>query len=157
MEKLDQVGSILGEELEVLISFEAATQRMLTCDTERLEEEMRQRDQLMERLQRLDKELAELCGEAGEEGEAVFAAARGRGEPDAMPGELLEIYNKALELRAVLGRFPESEMQALMRLRLEQEKVLMKIKATNQGSTAKAARFFSVGSGQGRGSRLGRA
>lgn len=157
MGKLDRVGGILTEELEVLIAFEAATQRMLTCDTERLEEEMRQRERLIQRLQRLDGELAELCGEAGEEGEAVFAAARGQGEPDTMPGELLEIYNQALALRAVLARLPESEMQALMRLRLEQEKVLMKIKAANQGGTAKAARFFSVGSGQGRGSRLGRA
>jgi len=157
MVKIEEVVGILEEERKVLLDFEAVTQEMLTCGTERLEGMVRERQRLLERLQGLEEELAGLCGEDTENGEAVFAAARGRGEPSEMQGELLEVYRKALELRAVLSRFPESEVQARMRVRLEQEKLLTKIKATNRGSAAKAARFYSAGAGTSGSGRLGRA
>ena len=75
----------------------------------------------------------------------------------ALPEELGPVYRAAMEAQAVLSRLPESEVQAIMRLRLEQEQMLKRIKAANQGSAAKASRFYSTGSSTGGGSRLGRA
>ena len=85
------------------------------------------------------------------------AAAQAKAEPSALPEELGPVYRAAMEAQAVLSRLPESEVQAIMRLRPEQERILEQIKSTNQGSAAKAARFYSVGAGQGGSSRLGHA
>lgn len=157
MIKTERVVEILGEERELLLSFESVTQEMLTCRTEQLEEKMGVRQQLLEKIQGLEGELEELCEAAGEAGAEMLRAARGAGEPSAMSGALLEVYEKGMGVRTVLSRFPESEVQAMMRLRLEQEKVLLRIKAANQGSAAKAARFYSAGAAQSGSSRLGKA
>ena len=156
MIKTERVTELLEEERELLLSFEAVTQEMLTCQAEQLEEKMKVRQRLLEEIQKREEELEELCG-AGEAGAEVLAAARGQREPDGLDGELLAVYERGMGVRTVLSRFPESEVQAMMRLRLEQEKLLMRIKAANQGSAAKAARFYSAGAVQGGGSRLGRA
>lgn len=157
MVDLDRMLELLEEKRQRLLAFEEATQEMLTCRREQLEEQMKERQRLLEGIQRAERELEELCGKAGEEGALALCAAQAGAEPSALPGELLPVYQAAMEVRAVLSRFPESEVQAMMRLRLEQEQILEQIKNTNQGSAAKAARFYSVGSGQGGGSRLGRA
>ncbi len=157
MVDLDRMLELLEEKRQRLLAFEEATQEMLTCRREQLEEQMKERQRLLEGIQRAEQELEELCKEAGEEGEQALCAAQAGAEPSALPEELLPVYRAAMEVRTVLSRFPESEVQAMMRLRLEQEQILEQIKNTNQGSAAKAARFYSVGAGQGGGSRLGRA
>lgn len=154
---LDKMLELLEQERQLLLAFEEATQVMLTCRQERLEEQMKERQRLLEEIQQTEQALKELCGEAGEEGGLALAAAQARAEPSALPEGLLPVYQAAMEVQAVLSRFPESEVQAMMRLKLEQERILEQIKNTNQGSAAKAARFYSVGAGQGGGSRLGRA
>lgn len=149
---------ILREETRLLLDFEAATQEMLTCSVERLEGEMGKRERLLSAIQQREEELAALCREAGEEGQILLDAAKGRADWEALPEALREVYGCGQEVRAVLSRFPESEVQARLRLRQEQERMLMKIKAANQGSAAKASRFYAAGTaGTGGGTRLGRA
>lgn len=109
------------------------------------------------KIQKREEELSALCQKAGEEGQRLLDAAKGRSEVETLPEDYREIYRLGQEIRTVLSRFPESEVQALLRLRLEQEQMLKRIKAANQGSAAKASRFYSAGSSTGGGSRLGRA
>lgn len=154
---LEQVLDILEEKRRLLLGFEEVTQRMLTCGTEQLEKEMGERQRLLEAVQKQERELEELCSGAGPEGEALLEVARGQGEVSQLSGEMLRVYEKAMELRAVLSRFPESEVQAMMRLRLEQEKLLEKIKTANQRGAAKAARFYVTGAAQSGGGKLGKA
>ena len=153
MVDLDKMLELLEEKRQLLLAFEAVTQGMLTCP----EEQLKGRQRLLERLRELETELAELCSRAGEDGALARAAAQAKAEPSALPEELGPVYRAAMEAQAVLSRLPESEVQAIMRLRLEQERILEQIKSTNQGSAAKAARFYSVGAGQGGSSRLGHA
>ncbi len=157
MVDLDKMLELLEEKRQLLLAFEAVTQVMLTCQEEQLGEQLKGRQRLLERLRELETELAELCSRAGEDGALARAAAQAKAEPSALPEELGPVYRAAMEAQAVLSRLPESEVQAIMRLRLEQERILEQIKSTNQGSAAKAARFYSVGAGQGGSSRLGHA
>lgn len=150
---LPEVLTVLEEKRQLLRKIEDATQRMLTCASPRLEELMAEREKLVERLQRADERMEELCRDQ-EDGPAVLDAAAGRGEPN---GPLEEVYQAARQLRAILSRLRESETQAVLRLKQEQLEILEKIKTANQGGAAKAARFYSVGSSQAGGSRLGRA
>lgn len=152
-----RAADILREETRLLLDFEAATQEMLTCSVERLEGEMGKRERLLAAIQQREEELAALCQGAGEEGRLLMDAAKGRSDWETLPEGLREVYGHGQEVRAVLSRFPESEVQARLRLRQEQERMLMKIKAANQGSAAKASRFYAAGAATGGGARLGRA
>ena len=152
-----RAAEILREETRLLLDFEAATQEMLTCSAERLEEAMARREQLLAGIQGQEEALAALCRGAGEAGGALMDAAKGRSDWEALPEDLREVYDRGREVRAVLSRFPESEVQARLRLRQEQERLLLKIKAANRGSAAKASRFYAAGSAPGGGTKLGRA
>ena len=152
-----RAAAILAQEQELLLAFEAATQEMLTCAVDHLEGEMGKREKLLAEIQKREEELSALCQKAGEEGQRLLDAAKGRSEVETLPEDYREIYRLGQEIRTVLSRFPESEVQARLRLRLEQEQMLKRIKAANQGSAAKASRFYSAGSSTGGGSRLGRA
>lgn len=150
---IPEVLRLLEEKRQLLCRVEDATQRMLTCSSAQLEELMRERERLVAELQKADAQMEELC-RGQEDGQAVLDAAAGRGDA---AGPLTEVDQAAQRLRTVLSRLRESETQALLRLKQEQLEILEKIKATNQGGAAKAARFYSVGSAPGTGSRLGKA
>ena len=88
MIKTERVTELLEEERELLLSFEAVTQEMLTCQAEQLEEKMKVRQRLLEEIQKREEELEELCGagEAGAEAappeEDAESLASGPEEPD---------------------------------------------------------------------------
>ena len=142
-----QVARLLERKWQLLRQVEEATQRMLDCPGEQLEELMWEREKLIKGLQKADAELEESCRDQ-EDGEQVLAAPSGR---------LEEVGQAAQRLRTVLSRLRESESQAMLRLKQEQLEILEKIKAANQGGAAKAARFYSQSAGGSMGSRLGRA
>ena len=150
-----QVARLLERKWQLLRQVEEATQRMLDCPGEQLEELMWEREKLIKGLQKADAELEESCRDQ-EDGEQVLAAASGRWE-EPPSGRLEEVGQAAQRLRTVLSRLRESESQAMLRLKQEQLEILEKIKAANQGGAAKAARFYSRSAGGGTGSRLGRA
>ena len=150
-----QVARLLERKWQLLRQVEEATQRMLDCPGEQLEELMWEREKLIKGLQKADAELEESCRDQ-EDGEQVLAAARGRwGEPPS--GRVEEVGQAAQRLRTVRSRPRESEAQAMLRLKQEQLEILEKIKAANQGGAAKAARIYSQSAGGSTGSRLGRA
>ena len=150
-----QVARLLERKWQLLRQVEEATQRMLDCPGEQLEELMWEREKLIKGLQKADAELEESCRDQ-EDGEQVLAAASGRWE-EPPSGRLEEVGQAAQRLRTVLSRLRESESQAMLRLKQEQLEILEKIKAANQGGAAKAARYKTQSAGGSTGSRLGRA
>lgn len=146
---------LLEENHTRLCRFEAATQQMLTCPTHLLTEFAKQRQGLVEELEGQQRKLEALCSQQPD-GEVVLAAAAAHGQAPDPTDPLYEVFAAALENRAVVNRLPESELQAKQRLQLEQEQILKKIRATNQGAAAKASRFYAVGAAGG-GTRLGNA
>lgn len=153
---LRRVLELLEQKRQLLCRVEEATQGMLACPGQQLEELMGERERLIQQLQKADEELEELCRDQ-EDGEAVLAAAGGRWEGEMPSGGLAEVCLGAQRLRTVLSRLRESETQAMLRLKQEQLEILEKIKAANQGGAAKAARFYSQAGASGTSSRLGKA
>ena len=150
-----QVARLLERKWQLLRQVEEATQRMLDCPGEQLEELMWEREKLIKGLQKADAELEESCRDQ-EDGEQVLAAASGRWE-EPPSGRLEEVGQAAQRLRTELSRLRQSESQAMLRLKQEQLEILEKLTAANQGAAAKAARFYSPSAGGSTGSRLGRA
>lgn len=152
----EKVLELLEEDRELVCRFEEVTQEMLTCTREQLEEKMRERERILGKIKAREEALGKLC-QGLENGAEVLEAAHARADISCLAEELRPIYEKALEVQAVLSRFPESEVQAMMRVKQEQERILEQIKAANKGGAAKAARFYSMGRGQSGGTKLGRA
>lgn len=154
MNQLIYLQETLQKQYRLLCHFEEATQEMLFCPVERLEELVLKRQELLDEIDALSREL-----DSRFEGDTAYRALTNvlEGEMDAslLPEELQEAYTAGMRIRTVLSRLRESDMQATLRLRTEQEIILKQIKAVNQGHSAKAARFFS-GPGGGS-SRLGNA
>lgn len=153
---LAKILEIMERVRQQLRSIEKITQQMITCPSERLVTLMIQRNDLMDALEKADREMKELC-KGQEDGPAVLDAAVGKGEINQLSGAMLEIYQAGQGHRAIFSRLREGEMQAVLRLKQEQLEILEKIKSTNQGGAAKASRFFSVGSAGGGFNRLGKA
>ena len=97
-----QVARLLERKWQLLRQVEEATQRMLDCPGEQLEELMWEREKLIKGLQKADAELEESCRDQ-EDGEQVLAAASGRWE-EPPSGRLEEVGQAAQRLRTVLSR-----------------------------------------------------
>ena len=110
-----QVARLLERKWQLLRQVEEATQRMLDCPGEQLEELMWEREKLIKGLQKADAELEESCRDQ-EDGEQVLAAASGRWE-EPPSGRLEEVGQAAQRLRTVLSRLRESDSQAMLRLK----------------------------------------
>ena len=113
MNQLIYLQETLQKKYQLLCRFEEATQEMLSCPAEELEELVARRQELLDQIDRLSRELD----------------SRFQGD------ETYQVLTDVLQ-----GRL---DMQATLRIRTEQEIILKQIKAVNQGHSAKAARFFS--------------
>ncbi len=154
---LAQIQQILQEKQQLLLLFEEETQQMLTCPSALLAEKMEERQRLIGLIDGLDQRLETLTGQSGEE-KAIRQAISGQCSCADLPQSMETLYNESVKNRTVLSRLRESDLQAALRLRAEQEMVLEQIKSANQRSGAKAARFYAAsGSVKSKGSRLGNA
>jgi len=157
MYDLIQIQQVLQEKQQLLQLFEEETQEMLTCPSELLEEQVRERQKLINLIEDLDQKLDTLIRRS-QDAEPIREAISGRRSCESLPEGMESICNAAIQIRVILSRLRESDLQAAMRLRLEQEHILKRIKSANQGVGAKAARFYSVAdSSQSNRSRLGNA
>lgn len=155
MEQLIDLKESLQQKYQLLCRFEEATQEMLVCPPEKLEELVARRQELLRQIDALSRELdGRFQGDASYQ--ALTDALQGSLDASLLPGELQEAYEAGMQGRAVLSRLRESDMQATLRIKTEQEIILKQIKAVNQGHGAKAARFFSGAEG-GASSKLGNA
>lgn len=157
MYNLIQFQQILQEKQQLLQLFEEETQEMLTCPSELLEEQVRERQKLISLIENLDQKLDTLIRHS-QDAESIRKAVSGRCSCESLPEDMEPICSAAIQVRAILSRIRESDLQAALRLRLEQERILERIKSANQGVGAKAARFYSTAdSSKSARSRLGNA
>ncbi len=156
MTNLSQILETLQKKQQVLLLFEEATQQMLSCPAEQLEELVEERQSLLAKIDSLEKQLQTLCQEDPDK-EQLISAIGGRTDAGDFPEDLQPLYEEGMKIRAVFSRLRQSDQQAQLRLKTEQNRILKKIKQMNQGTNAKAARFYSnAGASDGR-SRLGNA
>ena len=150
----EQILRLLAEKKQLMLEFEKATEEMLSCPFELLQPMVRQREEKMLQMQALDAKIKGMCG--GKDGMMVLAAAENDCNRAALPAQLQQIYDAGMQIKTIVFRLKESNVQATFRLRNEQKQILKKIKATNQSPAAQAARFSSPAAQRGPG-KLGKA
>lgn len=156
MTNFSQIQQTLQKKQQTLLEFEQATQQMLSCPAEQLEELVAERQRLLAKIDGLERELGALCQEDPDR-EQLLSAIAGQADAGSFPEPLQLLYEEGIKIRTVFSRLRQSDQQAQLRLKTEQAQILKHIKKMNQGANAKAARFYSgAGAGDGR-SRLGNA
>jgi len=150
----EQIQRLLAEKKQLMLSFEESTEEMLFCPFEQLQPLVLQREEKMLQMQALDAKIKGMCG--GKDGAMVLAAAENDCNRAALPAQLQQIYDAGMQIKTIVFRLKESNMQATFRLRNEQKQILKKIKATNKSPAAQAARFSSPTAQRGPG-KLGKA
>ena len=150
----EQIQRLLAEKKQLMLSFEESTEEMLFCPFEQLQPLVLQREEKMLQMQALDAKIKGMC--SGKGGAMVLAAAENDCNRAALPAQLQQIYDAGMQIKTIVFRLKESNVQATFRLRNEQKQILKKIKATNQSPAAQAARFSSPAVQRGPG-KLGKA
>ena len=156
MFNLMQIQQLLQEKQQLLLHFEEVTQRMLLCSTEELQAQVFERERTMDLVNSLDQRMAVLSEETPER-PFLISLLNGCADIENLPESVKPLYNEALKIRSILSRLQETDIQAAIRLRLEQEKILEKIKMANQGSSAKAAKFYSSSATRNTSGKIGNA
>lgn len=144
MDILHAVQELLYKKQSEMLAFEEVTQNMLTCTREKLIESMQEREEIIKRVDQIDAEIKKYCEQSTDK-EHLEKIVNNSADQAALSEEEKNLYRAAQQVQAVFSRLEESDLQAAMRLRLEQELILEQIKSTNQGNSAKASRFFSNG------------
>lgn len=142
MDILHAVQELLLKKQQEILSFEEVTQNMLSCVSEKLTECMQQREDIIQCIDKIDAEIEQYCSQYADR-ERFLKIIHGSADETDLSSQEAELLCIAKGIRAVFSRLEESDLQAALRLRLEEEQILEQIKSTNQGSTAKAARFFT--------------
>ena len=141
MVNLEEILSLLKEKRELLQEFENATIQMIMCDSEELHVFVKKRSDIIEKVDELDKNIEKCL--AGCDNEEQLRKILGDKWEDDIPEWADEIYNELKNIKAVLSRIGESDVQASSRLLLEKEKILEHIKDANGKSSAKATKFYA--------------
>ena len=145
MTDISKIYDLISEKKNCLLEFENYTEKMLVCTSEELNILVGNREIAIEKMKNIDEEIQEICKNS-EKNEILLKILFGKISAQDIPSEFVEIYDKNMQIRAVASRIKETDIQAMNRIKIEQEKALEKIKSMNQGSEAKAAKFVMSGS-----------
>ena len=145
MTDISKIYDLISEKKNCLLEFENCTEKMLVCTSEELNSLVGNRDIAIEKMKNIDEEIQEICRNS-EKNEILLKILFGKISAQDVPSEFAEIYDKNMQIRAAASRIKETDIQAMNRIKIEQEKALEKIKSMNKGSEAKAAKFVMSGS-----------
>lgn len=155
--EIAQVTALMEQKKKALREFQAVTQKMLECSRDDLKKLVEKREHLIWEMDRAEAEIQAQLTDL-EEADPVRQAVAGTLEGTGHGEETEALFRLSREIRALLGQIREDDIQASLRLRVEQEQILDQIRTANQGGKAKGARFYSAAAARSRGgSRLGNA
>lgn len=141
MENFKEIISFLDEKRKLLEEFENATMQMLMCSSEELETFVKKRSSIIEKVDATDEKIENYlkdCDDAEQLKEILHDKFVGE-----IPQWAEEIHEELKNIKALLSRIGESDMQASARLLIEKEKILEQIKDANSKNSVKATRFYA--------------
>lgn len=143
MQDFDAVIKMLDEKREAFVTYMQVTEEMLTCPLDELESLVIERDRIINEIDTLDVKI-ESSFTMSSNAEELSNAISGKSERGSLDGELGLVYDAASNVRAVISRIPDIEIQINSRIQNEQEKLIEHIKNNNRGISAQASRFAAI-------------
>ena len=140
---MEKICSLLDEIKNCLLNFEKETMDIISCNVEDIEKHTQNRVDITQKLDSLFGEIDSIC-ENMENGDDIKKMIRNVSLYTNVKKEEEKVFLKSQEIFSVFTRIKDSDVQAVDRINIEKEMLIKKIKDTNNGQQAKAAKF-SVG------------
>lgn len=139
MGKSQDVCLLLSQKRQLFEEYANVTRELTACDIDQIEEKIAARQEIAGRIDGTDAGIESAC-----EGDPAFLnAARCRGDRPEEGEPLAAVFDLAREIRGIVERVGSVEEQVNERLRKERDQLAEKIKDSNRGMAANAARYFS--------------
>lgn len=125
-----EVLGLLMKKKEYFLIYEQETDKMntnSTKDVDRITAAVERRQELMGQIDRIDEEIAIICGKE-EEGALLLQAARNQCDYKSLPAELTPVYQAGQQIYQIIARIQDEEVLVESNLRsiLEQLQNLIK-------------------------------
>ena len=130
--EIAQVTALMKQKKKAQREFQAVTQKMLECSRDDLKKLVEKREHLIREMDRAEAEIQAQLTDL-EEADPVRQAVAGTLEGTGHGEETEALFRLSREIRALLGQIREDDIQASLRLRVEQEQILDQIRTANQG------------------------
>ena len=143
MNDMEKICNLLDEIKNCLLNFEKETMDIISCNVEDIEKHTQNRVDITQKLDSLFGEIDSIC-ENMENGDDIKKMIRNVSLYTNVKKEEEKVFLKSQEIFSVFTRIKDSDVQAVDRINIEKEMLIKKIKDTNNGQQAKAAKF-SVG------------
>lgn len=111
MDIIKQVCALLQEKLELFLQYKAATENLQTCKADFAEQYITQRQELANKIDAKNEEIAKMC-ELEPASQLLFAAANAQTNFDGLPNEYQAVFYKGQEVQSVIGQILQSEKRA---------------------------------------------
>lgn len=142
MNLIQAICDLIAEKKRAFIEYENHTQSILSCELEEIEAHVQRRQELVEQVQEADRKLEELCRSNPIDGSLMLQAIQNKCDRAELPPQQLCIFDAAQEVFSVINRILNIETQASDRIHREQDALLQKIRETNNGTPAQAAKYY---------------
>lgn len=130
--------SLLGQERELFLKIEVATEAMCVASAEEIEQCVNERQRYLDEIAALKIRLHEL-GDAS--GEAVVAALQNSCGRNALTGDLAALYDASMAVKAVANRIQQYDEEIREHVEMVKEEILKQIEKMNQSGNAVASRY----------------
>lgn len=137
---IQRVIDLLEEKRDYFALYEQASLEMLSCELDGIDEKLEHRAVMIAGIDCLDEQIDEACDKQELYCQAARAAC-GRGE---LPDEWKPVFDRAMQVRAIVSRLPDIDLQIEMRLEQERDLAMEQIKSNNRGQNAQAAKYYGA-------------
>ena len=115
MDTIAKVCELLDEVKNNLLSYEKATQDLLTCDVDDVEHYITLRGEMANRMDALLAEIADACARE-ENANTIYQAALARIPFSEVPPDLVPVFESGQSNRSTVARIGQTERQVMERL-----------------------------------------
>lgn len=138
MRETNEILLILSQKKELFQQFAVQADEICQVPMEEMEEHMAKRQEIIEKLQELDKQMEALCESAGQ---GTDDAVHNRCDRSGLTPELGMIFDASMAVKAIVSRIVAFEPMVKDRIETEKELLMEKIESINTGALAAAKRY----------------
>mgnify|MGYP000876374611 CR=1 FL=1 len=140
MKPIAAILGLLQDKQQLFTSYLHTTSAMLGCGPDQFDGHVQKRGLLAEQIDRLDRQLAEVCLAAGEP--LLLDAVKNKCDRGDLPREILPVFDAAQAVFSVINQVANLEPQVLLRMQNIQKELQERIKASN--TKPKIARYLDT-------------
>ena len=128
LELVEKLCVLLTEKKELFLQYEEATLALLSCEVEAMPQYITRREALTNEVDEKSSAMEALCAESPEQEQQLREAAEARADFADVPVALRDVFYKGQELRSVVSRLQQSNVQVMERMQMLRAEALENVR-----------------------------